>query len=261
MNMQQKGTIVFVTGAFISHECWNDWKVYFRERGFEVYAPAWPNRNAPAEVLRNTKGDGTNVQLRLADVVGFYAAFIESLPVKPILIGHSLGGLLVQLLLQKQLAIAGIVLNSFTAKGVGLPTWKHVLRLSSSMHLWKAQPQLMPFERWIRLVCNGFACKEAKDSYYQLAIPESTRLLKDALLHNAPIDYHLSHVPLLFIAGGKDRLTPASLNYDNQVQYAVIGGICQHKLFAHSNHLTLIQKGWEDIAAYAYSWLHSNHII
>ena len=259
--MQQKGTIVFVTGAFISHECWNDWKVYFRERGFEVFAPAWPNRNAPAEVLRNRITTDAANQPRLQDIVTFYEQYIEALPVKPILIGHSMGGLLVQLLIQKQLGTAGIALNAFPAKGISLHTWKHVLRITRSLQVWKPAAQLMQFEHWNRLVCNGFTCAAAKDSYYQLAIPESTQLLKDTLLHNAAIDYTLPHAPLLFIAGGKDRLTPASLNYDNQTQYTTASGICQHKLFSNSNHLTITQNGWEAIAAYAYSWLHSNHII
>lgn len=102
---------MFITGAFMSHSCWEEWIVFFENKGYKTVAPPWPHKNETAEKLRKTNSSKI-ATIRLNDLLDYYTEIIEKLPEKPILIGHSYGGLLTQLLLQKDLGAAGICLHS-----------------------------------------------------------------------------------------------------------------------------------------------------
>src|SRR5688572_18105285 len=117
MKVQQSKTVVFIHGAFVTHQTWNNWAVYFEQKGYNVIVPPWPHRDKEAEVLRSGQYDAEIASTRLVDLVRFYSALIKDLPEKPIVIGHSMGGLLVQLLIQKGLATAGVAIHSVPPQG------------------------------------------------------------------------------------------------------------------------------------------------
>jgi pimeloyl-ACP methyl ester carboxylesterase len=106
-------TILFIPGAFLATDCWNDWKSYFEQKGYTTIAAPWPHKNAPPESLRNNDIENTIASVRLTELLDYYTAIVRSLPDTPILIGHSVGGLIVQSLLQRGLGAAGIALHSF----------------------------------------------------------------------------------------------------------------------------------------------------
>jgi pimeloyl-ACP methyl ester carboxylesterase len=85
-------TIVFITGAFVSSDCWIEWKGYFEERGYQTFAPSWPFKDAPACTLRQRHPDKDVAGQRLDKLTAYFRDFIKALPEKPILIGHSMGG-------------------------------------------------------------------------------------------------------------------------------------------------------------------------
>src|SRR5580698_5170440 len=94
-------TILFIPGTFLAADCWNDWKTYFETKGYTTIAPPWPHKNASPESLRNNDVENTIASVRLAELLDYYTTIVTSLPHAPILIGHSVGGLIVQLLLQR----------------------------------------------------------------------------------------------------------------------------------------------------------------
>src|SRR4051812_46998708 len=93
-------TIVFVTGAFVTHHCWDEWRAYFESKGYTTIAPPWPFKDADtAAQLRARQPNDTDLAaLTLQEVVDSYANIITALPEKPLVIGHSLGGLMTQIL-------------------------------------------------------------------------------------------------------------------------------------------------------------------
>lgn len=83
------------------------WLEFFQDKGCTCLAPAWPGREQSVDVLRKNHPDPQLGRLTLSNVVEAIAKTIEQLPEKPILIGHSMGGLVVQLLLQNDLPPQG----------------------------------------------------------------------------------------------------------------------------------------------------------
>jgi alpha-beta hydrolase superfamily lysophospholipase len=90
----------------------------FQAKGYTCLAPAWPGRDKPVELLRKDHPDPQLGKLTLTDVVEHLAQTVEKSGEEPILIGHSMGGLIVQLLLQRNLAAAGVAISSAPPMGV-----------------------------------------------------------------------------------------------------------------------------------------------
>ena len=257
MKNSQSKTIVFITGAFVSSDCWNEWKTFFEEKGYNTLAPAWPHKDAPACTLRERHPDADIASQRLTNLTAYFAAIVKQLPEKPILIGHSMGGLITQLLLQKDLAVAGIAIHSLQPKGV------FTFKFSFYKAGWPAlgfftdahKSYLMSFSEWQYAFTNGMPYDDQKEAYYNLLVPESKLVVRDATTDAAKIDFARPHAPLLFLAGSADRFIPASLNYSNYKKYSHSGSLTDFKEFPGRNHFVLGQQTWREDAQYIFDWL------
>jgi pimeloyl-ACP methyl ester carboxylesterase len=116
-------TILFIHGMYMTPLCWEHWLEYFQAKGYRCIAPAWPGRDKPVEELRKIHPDPQLGQLTLSRVTEHFAGQVRDLDEKPVLIGHSMGALVVQLLLQQDLAVAGVAIDSAPPQGIFTPNW------------------------------------------------------------------------------------------------------------------------------------------
>jgi len=254
-------TIVFVTGAFVTHQGWENWKIYFENLGYTCILEPWPNKAGnPAELRAKQPNDTELAGLRYLEVVEHYANIIKKLPEKPILIGHSLGGLTVQLLLQRNLGVAAIAIHSVPPKGVLSFEFSFIKSLWNPFGLFSSTKKtyLMSFKDWQYTFTNGMSYEEQKDAYLKNAIPESRKALRDPLSNDGKIDFSKPHPPLLFISGSTDHIMPASLNYKNYKSYKHKGSVTDYKVFEGKNHFVLGLPSWKDEADYASNWIKNN---
>ncbi|MEO6980990.1 MAG: alpha/beta hydrolase [Mucilaginibacter sp.] len=257
MSTTTSKTIVFITGAFVSNTCWDQWKVYFELQGYQTLAPAWPYKDAPACTLRQRHPDAEVASQRLANLTDYFADIVKKLPEKPILIGHSMGGLITQLLVQQDLAAAGIAIHSLQPQGI------FTFKFSFYKAGWGAlgfftdtrKTYLMSFAGWQYAFTNGMSYNEQKEAYYNLLVPESKLLVRDATTSAAKVDFTRPHAPLLFLSGSADRFIPASLNYTNYKKYSHSQSVTDYKEFVGRNHFVLGQPGWEEHADFILNWL------
>ncbi|WP_114938395.1 alpha/beta hydrolase [Mucilaginibacter endophyticus] len=257
MEKKVSKTIVFITGAFVSNSSWDNWKTYFEEQGYNTLAPAWPHKNASACDLRQRQPDAAIASQRLAGLTEYFADIIKALPHKPILIGHSMGGLITQLLLQRGLGAAGVAIHSLQPKGVF--TFKYSFYKAGwgplGFFTSSKKSYLMSFREWQYAFTNGMTYEDQKQAYYDLATPESKLLVRDALTYDAWIDFNRPHTPLLFLAGGNDNFIPASLNYANYKKYSDKSSITDYRESESRNHYVLGQPTWTEDAEYIAGWL------
>jgi pimeloyl-ACP methyl ester carboxylesterase len=255
-NIKSK-TIVFITGAFVSNDCWNEWKTYFEQQGYTTHAPAWPFKDAPACTLRQRHPDADIASQRLANLTAYFAAIVKQLPERPILIGHSMGGLITQLLIQKGLAEAGVAIHSLQPQGIF--TFKFSFykagRKALGFFTDTRKSYLMSFAEWQYAFTNGMLYEAQKEAYYKLLTPESKLLVRDATTSAAKIDFANPHAPLLFLSGSADHFIPASLNYSNYKKYSHRQSVTAYKEFPGRNHYVLGQTGWQENADFILNWL------
>ena len=113
MKTIQSKTILFITGAFVSHHCWDDWRTFFEGKGFKTFAPSWPHKDGTAKELRYRQpNDVALATLTTTELIDHHADFARKLPEKPIIIGHSFGGLITQVLINRGLGAAGVLVHS-----------------------------------------------------------------------------------------------------------------------------------------------------
>ncbi len=251
-------SVVFITGAFFSSSCWDEWKLYLESEGYTCMALAWPHKNSSAEELRNEHHDAAIASTRLTTLTKFYADIIKALHVKPILIGHSIGGLIVQLLLQQGLGAAGVAIHSFPPSGIlgfglsFLRKWWQTVGVFTSVN----KPYRISFEKWKNDIANGLPGDQQIQSYYDYSIPESKLVVRDAFSKMTMLNSQVHRAPLLLTSGGRDQLIPSSVNYKNYEEQRKQGDSrTDYKEFKDSNHLVFGQRECMDEAAFIVCWL------
>ncbi len=250
--------IIFITGAFVSNECWNHWSTFFAERGYTCDAPPWPCKNASVQELKKRwPVDGYLSDLTFSGLVDYYSDLVSHQPEKPIVIGHSLGGLIVQILVNRDEVTAGVAIHpappfsvfpyefSFFRAG-----WKS-LGLLTSMK----QTYMMPFKDWQYAFVNGMSFQDQKEAYEKFAIPESKRVARGTLTGAAKVDFKKSHVPLLIVGGGTDHFIPAHLNRRNFGRYKDGNSVTEYKESEGRNHFVLGQPTWHEDADFISKWI------
>jgi pimeloyl-ACP methyl ester carboxylesterase len=109
--------LVFIHGAWVTPLCWEHFEAYFQQNGFHTLAPPWPGKEAPLPQQRDRPSE-TLRGLGIADIVDHYERMIAALPSRPVLVGHSFGGLFVQMLLDRGYGAAGVAIDSAPPRGV-----------------------------------------------------------------------------------------------------------------------------------------------
>ena len=253
---------MLIHGAWLSTNSWESFVGYFEERGFDVSTPEWPRKHGDVEQLRR---DAEALRgLGLKEIVDHHEALIRELAEPPLLVGHSYGGLIVELLLARGLGHAGVAISAAPPKGI------LVLPLST---LKAAAPALLHPSRWHGVVpltleqftygfVNTFSPEDAAAAYDRYAVPETGQIFFEAgfanFKRNPPtkVDFgKADRAPLLVVGLGKDHTVPASLSRAQAKKYARSPAKTDYLEFEGRPHLAMTAPGWEEIAAAIDTWL------
>jgi pimeloyl-ACP methyl ester carboxylesterase len=255
-------TIVLIHGLWLTPRSWENWIAHFEKTGFDVIAPAWPGVEGEVEAVR--KDPAKLKGLRLKTVVDHYERIIRDLDAPPIIMGHSFGGLIVQLLLDRGLGVAGVAIDS--AQTAAVPTlpfstvWATISVLGNPFSM-NGATSLSP-SKFNYAFTNELTPGESQKVYDRYQIPAANRILWDgalALLNpraSSKVDYaNGTRAPLLFIAGSADHLVPPSINKANVRKYiGKSNAITDYREFPNRTHHIVGQEGWEEVADFALTW-------
>ncbi|GGJ82645.1 alpha/beta hydrolase [Pilimelia anulata] len=259
-------TIVLIHGLWVTPRSWGAWVDRYRGRGYRVLAPAYPGFEVEVEALN---ADPTPIErVTLPGILDHLVGIIGKLDRPPILIGHSAGGALTQILLDRGYGAAGVVLNSAPTEGVAVAPLSQlkstfpVLRNPANRH------RAVPFtpEQWHYAFANTFGEAESRELYERFHIPGPGGIVWNGVLANfqpghqdAWVDYgNAARPPLLFLSGSEDNLMPPRIQQSNLKHYHGEGTITEIEEYAGRGHLMPVEPGWEQIADHALSWA-ENH--
>jgi len=254
------GTIVLIHGLFLNHTSWDCWIDRFSARGFRVLAPGWPGTEGTVAQLR---ADPTPLtQLSIAKVIDHYDGLIRTLDSKPIIMGHSFGGLFAQLLAYRGLGSAVVGIDSTAPAGVlSLPfsTLKASAPvLSNPLNIGRAT--MLTAAQFHYAFTNTVSETESQALYDAYAIPCADRVLFEGAFENfaphspARIDVTARRPPALLIAGGADHLVPPEYTTANFHLIDQSPAITGFKEFPGRPHFTGHVAGWEAVADFALDW-------
>jgi pimeloyl-ACP methyl ester carboxylesterase len=258
-------TILLIHGAFMTPRCWDPFNRYFTEKGYRCLAPAWPAHEGTVEDLR-ANPDPKLQNLGLAEIVDHHAQIIQGMPEPPILIGHSFGGLITQILLDRGLGQAGVALDPAPTRGIFAARYptatRSLIRIIATPRVWRKSVILSPREFNYAFI-HTLPPAEQQRTYQEYVVPETGRIFfQDATAMfdaKSPtrVDFNNGQRgPLLIIAGAKDRIVPAAMVKANFRLYNQrSGAITELQEFPERTHWLIAQPGWEEIAQSIDQWI------
>jgi non-heme chloroperoxidase len=254
--------VVFIHGLWLLPSSWDRWAAVFEEAGYIALTPGWPDdpdtveeANANAEVFANkTVGQTTD----------HYSRIIGGLKRRPAVVGHSLGGLLAQILAGRGLASATVAIDPAPFRGV-LPLPLSALKsawpvLGNPANRHRAVP--LTFEQFRFGFANAVSEEEAKQLYATFAVPASGAALFQAATANfnpwteAKVDTeNPERGPLLIVSGEKDNTVPwaiANASFERERRNSDVTEIVE---MPNRGHALTIDSGWREVAGTVLAFL------
>ena len=254
--------VVFVHGLWLHASSWQPWVDLFNESGYDAIAPGWPGDEDTVEATRANPEAVADVGVD--EVTHHYSKIIADLPAKPIVIGHSFGGLIVEKLLGDGDAVAGVAIDAAPIKGV-LPLPISALRVAfvalSNPGNIDAAISLTP-EQFHYGFGNALTPEESAELYERWTIPSPARPLFQAASANfnphaqtkVEVDNE-DRGPLLLTMGGMDHTVPEAITKSTYKQYRKSTAVTDIVEFEDRGHSLTIDHGWREIADSTLDWL------
>jgi pimeloyl-ACP methyl ester carboxylesterase len=252
---------VLIHGFWVTPRSWERWIPYYEAKGYRVLAPAYPGFEVEVEALNR---DPSPIErLTVPQIVDHLERVVRGLESPPLLMGHSAGGVFVQVLLDRGLGAAGVTMNSAPTEGVAVVPFAQlraafpVLKNPANRH----RAVGFTFEQWHYAFTNTFSEAESRALYERYHVPASGAIFWDSVLANfipghqdTWVDYRNdARAPLLFISGAEDHLQPPAVQRSNARHYKS-RTVTEVREFAGRAHLMPAQAGWEEVADYALDW-------
>jgi non-heme chloroperoxidase len=261
--------VVFIHGLWLHSTSWQPWAESFRDAGFEPITPEWPG--VPDTVAEARAHPESQAGVGIDQVIDHFAGIVLSLPVPPVLVGHSFGGLVVQALLDRGLGRAGIAIDPAPIRGVlrlppaqlrtAFPTLRNPANRKRSVSLTQAQ-----FRSGFG---NALPAEEADRLHEQWTIPSPGKPLFQAALANttrrkraatAVDTQRADRAPLLIISGGVDRTVPDSVSRAAYKLYGKSAAVTEFRQFPDRGHSLTVDAGWSEVARAGLDWLEKQGI-
>jgi non-heme chloroperoxidase len=238
--------LLFVHGAYVGAWCWDEYFLpYFAQAGYASYAVSLSGHGG-------SRGRQYLDTLSIADYVCDIAEVVAELPSPPVLVGHSMGGMVVQKYLEKACAPAAVLMCAVPPQGL----W------ASAVALAFRKPSLM--QELNRLLGGGqvaaetlsdalFAQPLAADKlrrYFRLMQPESHRAIWDMTLFDLPRPSRMNVPPMLILGAEHDQLMPSSLVEMTGRSYGV-----DAEIFPGMGHGLMLERDWQRVAERILLWL------
>lgn len=248
-------TILMIHGMWGGSWYWENYRRVFEAEGYRCVATTLPYhdmdpRGAPDPRLGSTS---------LLDYAAALEREIAQLDEKPILMGHSMGGLLAQMLAARGLAHSLVLLTPASPYGIVALT-PSVIRSFWSMQttwgFWR-KPMRQTFGEAAYSMLHLLPESEQKQTYEKF-VYESGRAAFEIgywpfdSRGASKVDAARVSCPVLVIAGARDRITPASVVRKVARKYAAVS---TYKEFENHAHWVVAEPGWQEVAEYAGSWL------
>jgi pimeloyl-ACP methyl ester carboxylesterase len=247
--------VVFVHGLWLLPSSWDRWAAVFAEAGYAPLAPGWPDD--PQTVEEANAHPEVFAHKTVGQVADHFEEVIGGLTTQPVIIGHSFGGLLAQILAGRSLACATVAIDPAPFRGV-LPLPISALKSSAPVlgnpaNRNRAVP--LTYEQFRFAFANAVSEKEAKELYDTFAVPASGAPLFQAATANlnpwteAKVDLeNADRGPLLIISGERDHTVPwaiANASYKRQKRNEGVTEIIE---IPNRGHALTIDSGWHEVA-------------
>ena len=254
-NASEKTPVVFIHGLWLLPSSWDSWARLFEEAGYAALTPSWPDDPETVEEAR--ANPDVFAKKSLGQIADHTAEVIGGLTKKPVVMGHSTGGLLAQMIADRGLSAATVAIDPGPFRGV-LPLPISALRSALPVlknPLNRGRAITLTFDQFLYGWANALGEEEAKQLYetYHVAAP-GVALMQMANANVNPFTEakldpkNPDRGPLLIIDGAEDHTVPwaiANASYKRQRRNE---GVTEIEKIPNRGHSLTIDSGWREVA-------------
>ena len=255
-------TVVLIHGLWMTPRSWEHWIERYESSGYRVLAPAYPGLEVEVEALR---ADPSPIEaLSVPATVEHLEKVVGELDSPPIIMGHSFGGVLTQILLDHGFGAAGVAIDSVPAEGVKVVPPSQIKASFPVLKNPANRHRAVGFtpEQFHYAFTNTLSEEESAQVYERYHVAAPGGWVWGGVLANFTPGHQDTWVnfenddraPLLFVAGGEDHIMPPSVNKSNVKHYEKSSALTEYKEFPGRSHFTVGQEGWEEVADHALTW-------
>jgi non-heme chloroperoxidase len=247
--------VVFVHGLWLLPSSWDNWTALFEEAGYVALTPGWPDD--PDTVADAKAHPEVFAGKGIGQIADYEEQIIRRLDRKPVIIGHSFGGLLTQILAGRGLAAASVAISPAPIRGV-LPLPISALRAASvglrNPANWnRAVP--LSYEQFRYSFANAVGEDEAKELYLGYSVPGAGEPLFQAAAANLnpwsedkADTKNPSRGPMLIISADSDHTVPWAIANATYKLEKHNPGVTEIVKMANRGHALTIDHGWREVA-------------
>ncbi len=248
-------TIFMIHGMWGGKWLWDNYVEFFERKGYKCIPTTLRYHDVEPHQKPNPELGTTG----LTDYVSDLEKEISELDEKPIIMGHSMGGLLAQILGSKGMGEALVLLTPAAPAGIWVikpSVLKSFWSVQTKWGFWK-KPMRQTFKEAAYSMLNLFPPEEQKKVYSKFVYESGKATVQIGYWfldsnRSSEVDESKITCPVLVVSGGKDRITPASVVRKVAEKYK---SVSTYKEFENHAHWVIGEPGWEEIANYVADWL------
>lgn len=247
--------VMFVHGLWLLSSSWDRWRTLFEGAGYATVAPGWPDD--PETVAEARANPEAFAHKMVQAVTDHYLEAVRELTVKPAIVGHSFGGLIVQKIAGEEVAAATVTIDPAPGRGV-LPLPASALKAGSPVLGNPANSRravTLTFDEFVYGWANNLEEDEAKALYEDFHVAASGVPIFQAAAANlnpfseARVDYKApDRGPLLVVSGEKDHTVPHAISYAAYKKHSKNASVTEFVEMAGRGHSLTIDHGWQEVA-------------
>ncbi|MGD0454969.1 MAG: alpha/beta hydrolase [Solirubrobacteraceae bacterium] len=261
-NATGRTPVVLIHGLWLLASSWDRWAALFDEAGYAPVSPGWPDD--PETVEQARANPGAFARKTVGQVLAHFDEVLGRLERKPVLIGHSFGGLLVQMLAGQGLAEVTVAVDPAPFRGVlALPI--SALRAAGPVlanPLNRTRAVSLSYEQFRFAFANAVSEQEARELYETFAVPAPGAPLFQAALANLnpwtelKVDSeNAARGPLLIASGERDHTVPWAIANASYKRQARNHGVTEITEIPNRGHALTIDGGWREVAEEALAFV------
>ena len=254
-NSSGRQPVMFVHGLWLLSSSWDRWRALFEQAGYATVSPGWPDD--PETVAEARANPDAFAHKMVQAVTDHYLEAAHELTVKPAIVGHSFGGLIVQKIAGEEAAAVTVTIDPAPGRGV-LPLPASALKAGSPVLGNPANARravTLTFDEFVYGWANNLEEDEARQLYDEFHVAASGVPIFQAAAANlnpfseARVDYTAKdRGPLLVVSGEKDHTVPHAISHAAYKKHSKNTAVTEFVEMAGRGHSLTIDHGWLEVA-------------
>jgi pimeloyl-ACP methyl ester carboxylesterase len=233
--------VLLLHGYFADATVFADWLPFFAARGF---APIALNLRGRAGSRPGTEIGGVSIDDYVED-----AALAARALGRPLVVGHSMGGLLAQRLAELDLVEAAALITPAPPRGITVMTWELAIRQLKYLPAIVTSRPVRPSRADVRALVMNRVPRDQQDDVIDRLVPDSGRAGRELSMTGVPVDASRVRCPLLVVAAEDDKFIPAKTVARVARRYGVPA-----RVMPGHGHMIVLEPGWETLAEIVADW-------